>query len=952
MRKATICAAAILCLLSAAASTAQVSLGEISGYVRDDQGAAIAGAQITVTSPSLMGKRQAQSGSRGEYRIINLPPGIYNLTITKENYEGQEVTTISVRAEKVTTLNLTLKIGNFEQTIVIESNTPIIDLKDSGQKYQISGEFQSALPIHERRNFHEILRLLPGSAIDNVDSIYANYRVHGADSRSGNNWLIDGAQVTSWDSGFGNSANVNTDIIDDASIQITSISASQPMGQGATISFVTKSGGNELSGSANLQLKPKQWNDTNVEGGTSADEDFTQTAFTLGGPILQDRLWFFGSYRFTNIVNGLARSNTVINDLKALFPGWQPFDIEKKQHTYFLKGSYAVNDSNNVFVSYQREWGPETFGEANASEAALIKEGYGGPFVQANWTTTIGDNLSVVSSFSYRDKPWYREGNAGDSPSITISQGWSQNGNEYIPGVPIAYDGNYREHYKSTATSWEIKSDANYFVDDFHGSHELEFGFYAQPDSQQQMIWDYSNSPDFEYKVPVDLSDYSKGTRTWGRVYYDGDTEYSTKLIGRNYAFYLNDTWKPNDRITISAGIRWDRVESSDELNGNVEDTASMDAITPVLGLTWAVTEDGRNVVRASYRLSHDGFRGGLLASSGQAITLGTRSEYDLDGDGIFEIQTVTPGSNIAPSDDDFSDRTVPYSHDFSAGFSRELPWNITASIDYTYRQFRNGYYNLNVNRIFENGEFVGLVDPTRNAIWKYTNNTWNWLEYQGIDIQINKHMSDDFQFMASMSHEWTLMHGTWAPDDIFGYLQPDAFFSYGGGDGISQTFRPQGPNFRFNAVWNTPWYGIVASVSTIHLKGTWSGPIYKILDGNDPEFWAHGMPVIQQGQYWVSNPLFTPLRLAFENRAEGQWRSPMTHKINLRLGKRFSFGERYRAEVAVDVFNLFNFDEDRYPYYLGNMFGSVDSTGKPYYGTNYSTQSPRSAQMFISFWF
>ena len=948
MRRTIILGLSMLMLFLATNLWAQTGLGSLKGYISDEQGRMIAGATITLSSDALMGERTIKSSPYGAYRFIILPPGSYTIRVTEENYKQFEQRGISIRAGKTTGLNITLEVGDFEETIIITKDAPLLDLESSGQKYNIDGEFQRSLPLGVRSDYHEIFRMLPGVTIEGgIGASTSTYKVHGADRYYENTMTLDGASMEDFTYGAGFAARFSLEIIQDASIQVSGLDASTPLSQGGHLNIVTKSGGNEFHGTAAFNYQPAKFNDTNLPGGTPRDENFYQMDLSFGGPIIKDKLWFFGAYRDVRISTGISRSPEVISTMKQLFPSWEPFRNESKMYRFFGKVSYQLNKNNSFFFDLQREWGSESYGGGNYTEGATWTDRTTGPLYILNWDTTISDSMYLRSQISYRNKARAHFGLAPGEPAIRIYEYSTRYPTARYGSFVLAYTGNTNSIYENTQPYWEARIDANYFLEDFYGSHELKLGFFTQPNSRLIYLFDYSASPRFEFSQLVDRNDYSKGTIPFARYYYEGDIQEDGSLKTSVYSGYINDTWKPNRRLTINWGVRLDSVKTRDDFGDF--DMMSTTVISPRLGLTYSLTADGSNLVRFSVGRLHESVRGGKFPTFGRE-QFGQRIEYDMDLDGTFDtvyhyagsVTKELPEGNLIPED-----LTLGHTNEFSLGYSVELPWSVTLSADYIYREFRDVQYRMNINPIIKDGKFVGMIDPTRSTIYKYTNNHWNWIRYQDIDIHANKRLSNNLQFIVSYSHDWQSLQGTWAPDEWAGYIQPDAFpnnqqsYNYGsisGGGG-----GPRGNVWKFNVVWLAP-LGIRAAVDYIIQGGVWSGPIVDRLATNDPEVTRFGPSSLIQDGLVVMNPLFNTSRFYYGTRAEGQYQAPALSSFNLRLGKDFTIGQ-YRLEVAFNIYNLFNSAIDQYPYSYGRY-----KYYPQYFGTTYSPQPPRAGQLTFRF--
>ena len=936
-------------LVLAPLSLAQVNVGELRGYVYDEQGAIVVGAQVSLSSPVLMGDRTTETNEKGLYRFTTLPPGEYSLKVSKESYKQYEQKGITINVGKTTGLDITLEVGSFEAVITVIGDAPLIDVESSQQKVNITGDLQRALPTTVRSNFSEVLRVSPGTTLNDPNRPqYSYYSVGGASSLYENNWTIDGARMNQWEYSY-MSTRINLDAVEDVEIGLAGSNASNPVGQGGTVHLTTKSGGNEFHGTATFRYQPTSFNDNNIKGGTPADNDFTEYGFSLGGYAIKDKLWFFGAGRMTKINEGLSRTPEVLAKAKAAYPGFTADPIDKNMKDLFVKGTYMFSDDHQFTFSYQEDWGYETFAFAQDAPEAYIDEGTVGPMFNGTWNWFVSDNLNVFTQVSFFDKDRDRFGRNRDKVSKSVYEDTYLSGGLIYGSSPIVYYGNYGKwwEFQVTESMLNITSEASYFMDDFYGTHDLKIGLSASPSMKNQFTFHVATNPLREYYVLSDPSNAASPQILFYRWTYDRKELPDPQTIGKDYAFYLNDTWRPNSRMTIEAGVRVDLISQSQEVADiKASDYISTTAISPNLGLNYALTEDRKNILRAGYSLRHQNYTAYTFPSSNMGVQYGSTSEYDTNLDGTFDTFVRVPEITRDPDPASlFDDISLGYSHDFVLGYSRELPYNSTISIDYTYRQFRNMLTEYNINPIIQNGVFVGVMDPTRpSGEWYMSiNNKWNWKEYQSIGVTYSR-VASPLTILASIMYEMGTLKGDWSPYDWDGYLTPGKFAAYSDGGG-AWGGGDRGLTYRINATYLAP-YGINLGFQVMGQSGPRSGYLYEYLSSSDPDVTSRGPAWVLQDGYWVSNPLSATERIVGSDRKDGQWRSAMLHVFNIRAGKQFTF-KQHSFEITFDIFNLFNVATSLEP----DSRGRYNST---YYGKDspYSLLSARSAQMMLRYRF
>ena len=395
--------------------------------------------------------------------------------------------------------------------------------------------------------------------------------------------------------------------------------------------------------------------------------------------------------------------------------------------------------------------------------------------------------------------------------------------------------------------------------------------------------------------------------------------------------------------MTVNAGVRVDVIDRNDAAF-NVQ-TMSSTEIGPRFGINYLLTKDGRTAVRGSWVRVAD-----VLAQTTQSAgtnASGVRDLYDTNLDGTFETTFVTPGVSARSTDRVLDDaRHQPYMDEWIVGARRQLPGLVTLDASVVRREFRDRTALVEINGIYENGVFKGYKNESFNDIYKITNNVWNWPVYTFFELQGTK-QTERFQALASYTHQWRHLAGTWQPNDPASFIQPDAFPNSKGIGSTTSTFESQNslsssPSvtslqvqtiddaIRLGASYRVLWDIVLATNYTFQ-SGLWSGPIVTRLAAPDPRF---GPPTVtlSNGRV-VSNPLATTIRFANQTRDEGQFTLPAMHIWNVRIGKDIRFGAR-RLEAALDVFNVTNHDA----FYL--LASGANQTFNPLYGQGASTSN------------
>jgi hypothetical protein len=318
--------AAFLVLLPALAAAQD---GQIAGTVRDTLGGVMPGVLVEVTSPALIEKtRSATTDGTGQYRIINLPVGVYSLTFSLEGFATQKRDNIELTSGFTAPINGEMSVGQRSETVTVKAETPTVDVQNARQAITFTGESLADLPT--ARNVNSLLALTPGissgyqpGTLTGVCSggvgVFCNPGIVGfnvgelnttgtlgANNASQGRILVDGQVVNSGAALpiVGQTGGYTADI---ANAQEITIQLSGALGEsetgGSSINIVPRTGGNKFAGNANMTYTRAAWFGANngaypnlpaVFQSVISDHDISGA---LGGPIKRDRLWFYAVAR-------------------------------------------------------------------------------------------------------------------------------------------------------------------------------------------------------------------------------------------------------------------------------------------------------------------------------------------------------------------------------------------------------------------------------------------------------------------------------------------------------------------------------------------------------------------------------------------------------------------------------------------------------------------------------
>jgi hypothetical protein len=303
---------AVMLALAAVPSYGQVLYGSIVGTVEDPSGATVPGATITVTNTETSAARESKADEQGRYTFVSLLPGTYSLAVSAPGFRTLTRTGIAVTINTTTRVEAKLEVGQVSDKVTVEASAAALQTDRSDTRSELSSRAAVELPLPAYRNYQSLINLVPGatpSATQNSvgaspqRSLTTN--VNGT-NRNNNNTRVDGAtNVYIW-LPHHTLYNPPVESIENVNISTSSFDAEQGMAGGAAVTVATKSGTNQLRGSAfwyhdnqHLYARPYFFQQ-NINRPTLPKSIVNIPGFTVGGPIIKNKLFYFFSYERTS----------------------------------------------------------------------------------------------------------------------------------------------------------------------------------------------------------------------------------------------------------------------------------------------------------------------------------------------------------------------------------------------------------------------------------------------------------------------------------------------------------------------------------------------------------------------------------------------------------------------------------------------------------------------------
>lgn len=312
-------------LLLAAPSIFAQATGGLSGTVRDQNGAVIQGANVTVTNRATNLTRNAVTNNDGRWTINLLPVGTYSVSFEKEGFKKSVDNSNEVEASIVRTVDVTLEVGATDIFVDVTTDQPLVQAESAVVARQITGDQLTRTPTSVR-SFTGLLGSEAGVSSE-LSPVGVNGNgnispsVNGTRTTSTSLFFngIDATNITSNEGSLTDNISPAPETLQEVKLQTSLYDASTGRSGGGNFQLVTKSGGNQFTGSVYYYLQNKVFNSNEFfleeSGNEKPRADRTETGFTLGGPIIKDKFFFFGGYQFTDSNTGLvptARTRTIL----------------------------------------------------------------------------------------------------------------------------------------------------------------------------------------------------------------------------------------------------------------------------------------------------------------------------------------------------------------------------------------------------------------------------------------------------------------------------------------------------------------------------------------------------------------------------------------------------------------------------------------------------------------
>ena len=964
-RRGIVSIAALLALALSFTGVAYAQVnGTVQGFVFDESGAVLPGVTIQVTNQATGVSRTVVTNEEGFYTTgAVLRSGVHNVTASLEGMQSVQKTDIPVLTGQTLSVDFELGVETVTELITVTGDAPVIETSRSSAAAYVSEEEIEALPISDR-DFKEFAFLAPTVQNDPIRGFvtmsgqrgtYTALNIDGTDAKSAFFGYGRGGEATENDGLV-----IAQDSVQEFQVTTSGFAPEYGESGGGYINVVTKSGTNQLKGSAfyffrnegmaeDIPASPlDQFN------GRTADtpvDDFDRKTYggSIGGPISKDRTFYFFSFDQVNRdqpfrvnfdCNGcydavLARAAIdprVVGLLDGLSPNSDGVAAPDPVNGRTASGNFVREVDNLILfgkVDHQFSESQSGTFRFNITDFERASDWKDEESLKTEETTSfVASLVSVIGS------------NAINEARLQLADDQLDRLSKRV-GEPIEAQVRFRGRDARGASGSLgkfdflpifVEEDKMQFQDNFSylfGDHDLKFGLDYQSDDLAQL---FAGSLDGRYDFNT-LQDFINNNASTVRIYFGDVTYPNYDETQEVISIYGQDSWRPNADLTINYGLRYSRTDNPDGLAHIFPEGRSIpddtDNWQPRVGFAWSIDEvsvlrGGIGIFTSrtpSLIFASQVQQNGLYPNFGRVNVSPGDIGFVPFGDNIDNenppLDSPNSPSFVAP---DFED---PETTRLNLGYERQVGNGWVAGADLVWAETDNLQSNIDLNRVVTFDQFGRPINlpgrPQAEFNEIFTRQSVGESEYQALTLRINKRFNGRYQFNA---------HYTYAEDkdtdsnertatSVTVSVPTNPMYDWGFSE------RDVKNRLLVSGLVELP-YGFRVSGIAEYRSGTPYNPTDAGFDFVACGFTSLGFncpdarPVVH-GQVVPRN----------------DYRNDSIERIDLRLSKAFAFADRYEVEIFAEVFNLldentffvgggFDADNERDP--TSNTFGLADN--------------------------
>jgi hypothetical protein len=744
----------IVFVLAVVAPTAAYAQASIVGTVRDTSGAVLPGVSVEASSPVLIEKtRSVVTSGTGQYAIENLRPGTYTVTFSLPGFATVKRDGIELTGTFIATVNGDLRVGGVTETVTVTGETPIVDVTSARTEQTLSGETVANVP--SSRQYFAYTQLVPAINAQGNDvggalgPIFSVFQVHGGRRNEGQ-VLVDGQSA-----GF-QGMGVSSYVPEVANQQEVSFSISGGLGEAVTggpqMNIVGKQGGNMFAGSFFVNVSGSSLQGNNVTPELKAQGLTVNSSLkklwdinpSFGGPIVRDRLWFFGTYRYQGnrqyVANIFANKNAGDPTKWTYDPDFTQQAVDDgtwKNGSLRLTWQPTPRNKINGWVDEQYicqhciqggSFSGQTFtGLVASPEGQGTTENHPNLLGLLNWQSPVTSRVLLEASWGIGPYFWWgsRQKDPFDATFIPVQD----DGLLDIGGTQVSRL-NYRgANWSGNHSYTDVYQGSLSYVT---GSHTAKFGFRAH--------LNHSMTPDPRYNDKQLKYNFRNGVPYQFTMYADQASQQQQKQ--NITSLYAQDRWTLG-LLTLQGGIRFERLTDyfpQQQIGPNIfvptalvfpaqDGPRNLKDIQPRFGVSYDVFGNGKTAAKfflGRYVTTTNTTEEGIYSPAGRVVVSTTRAWTDANSDYVPDCNLLSTSANgeCGPMANPFFGQSFfpltldpgitsgwnrrEYSWDLTAGVVQQVAARVSVEVNYIRRTWGNLLYT--VNRATTTADFDSLV--------------------------------------------------------------------------------------------------------------------------------------------------------------------------------------------------------------------------------------------------
>jgi hypothetical protein len=945
------------------AAAAQSAIG---GTVKDTSGAVMPGVTVEASSDVLIEKmRSVVTDSQGNYKIVDLRPGTYALTFTLEGFSSVRREGLELPSNFTATVNADLKVGALQESLTVTGASPVVDVQSNVKTQVLSRDVLDAVP--SAKTIQSLGQLVVGVTLSSPDvggsrAMQQTYfAVHGVGA-SGSMVTVDGL-VTNGTMGDGAVMAYHNEAMIQEAVYQTAGGTAETITGGVNMNLVPKDGGNRFAGALKYAKSPSQWQGDNLTprlkalGVSAVDkiDNFYEVNIEEGGPIMKDKLWFFGAFRRAHYDKPIANTFYVPGSAASIPAGFQQCLTgalscdqgisDEKMDNPVVRLTWQMTPRNKFAAYMDRAMRLRGHAMTSLTDPATASVVWHTPTFatgSAKWTSTVSSKLLFETGFSFNRERYdnvYQDGldQPRGTPAWYAGARKNDNSSGLLWNASSAQLGNYPDKYNAMAALSYVT-----------GSHNVKVGF--QDAWGPYKRWNTANADLYQvYQAGRPLSVTVLNTPLTTAEYLDA-----------NFGLYAQDSWRVN-RFTVNLGLRYDvlkqRVMGEPAQFGRFASSVAYDDIqlptwkdwSPRTSVVYDLFGTGKTAVRLGYNKYMTAATTGFAQIyNPTALTTASLSWTDINGDDIAQGERgctyLTPGCeiNFGQLASNFGVRALsvfdanlkrPYQSAFNLGASHELLPGTSVTVEWFHSDFKNLIARNNIARSAADYTPVTVVSPLDgtpitvynvsaakvNAVQNVDStdpNLKRW--YNGVEVNVSARLPRGARIFGGTATEKTISNSCSAAGN-----DPNLTIFCDG----SKNNIPWTTSVKFAGTYPLPWYGVTVSGAYQGLAGLPLGtaPLqYGVFTAGTGFNQPNGIGtqwLLSRTTTYAANckgpctpgaavfPTLTSASFMVPLVAPGTEFAPRVNQIDFGLSKTFTFGSS-RITPKLDLFNAFNSDD------------------------------------------